>query len=603
MTRGITRTDVVAIATILALGVFQLLLVRRDDAFVSVDANYLELADSITEGTPYGFNGNPGALFPPGLPSLLALLCVSTGCGHTLDTRVMAIFSTLGFLFSYALIRRVGGRTVAAVACLLPMSSPEIFSLTTNWVSTDVPYFAVMAMALWLALDLDAGHSTLERVARSGLFAVTLAVALLLRSAAVSLLGAAAAWLGATWLMDRSNTRRRLVSLAPALVLGVAVQGTWMVWAAHHEVSEWPLNGYPKSYLSQLLVVNGNQPELGEATWRDLVPRVDRNLRAYTGTAVQLLVHHGSLQSWGSPAVSAALLLVLVGLGTSCLQQGGAFFDWAFLLSAAMLILWPWDVEIRFLLPFLPLSCWYLWRGAQEVARQARLRPRALGAAGALLSVSMGLIAGRIAIRQGTIQPAASACFWTVLGGSALWLVRRREIPFRTVFASPAFARAAAAASLLLTAGIVVFGVVGQLGVGRDNLAFEATKSRDYPDIEAAHWLREHTGTDAVLMARDPDIVHHHSGRRVVWFPPLSDPNVLMQGIRRLGVQWVVVITDRKTSYWRPRESDIFEPLFEAHPEAFLLEAAGARWRVFAVNAGSERRAEEHPDVAAAPGS
>jgi hypothetical protein len=589
MARGITRTDVVVVAMIVTLGALQVLLVRRGDVFVSGDTTYLELARSIVEGAPYGFNDMPGTLLPPGLPSFLALLCLEGSCGHMAATRAIAVFTTLGFLFSYLLIRRIGGRAVAAAVCLLLMSSPEIFSLSTNLVFSDTPCFAVMSLALWLALGLDAARSTRGRVARSGLFAASVAVCLVLRSAAVALLGGVVAWLGATWLMDRASTRRRLLALAPALLLGTALQGAWMAWAGRHQVSEWPLGGYPKSYLSQVLIVSGNEPELGQADWSDLLRRVDGNLRNYTASAAEIVTHHWYLPDWGSPAISLALALILVGLCASLLQRGGALHDSTFLVSAAMLVLWPWDVEVRLALPLLPLGCFYLWRGARELARQARLRPRALGTALIAFSLPLGWLAATTATRLRTIQPLASAAFWIALAGAALWLLLAGERSLRSGFASRVLRPSLVSASLtLLLGGLVALGVAGQLQAAHVNLAFEVAKARTYPDIQAAQWLHQHTGSGAVLMARQVDVVHHHSGRRVVWFPPLSDTNTLMDGIERYGVQWVVV-TEKDWSYWLPKESDVFRSLLEAHPEAFQLEAAGPKWRVFAVS--TRRRA------------
>ena len=601
MAERITRTDIVVVAVIIALGAMQVCLVRRGDAFLGGDTTYVELAESIVKSGPYGFDNTPETLLPPGLPSFLALLCVSVGCGHATDTRAMAIFATLGFLFSYALIRRLGGRAVAAAACLIPMSSPEIFSLTTNEVMSDAPYFAALSLALWLAVDLDDPRSARSPAIRSGLLAATVAIGLLLRSAAIAMLVGAAAWLGATWWMDRGSTRRRLLALAPALLLGASIQGAWMVWAGSHEVSEWPLGGYPNSYLSQVLIVSGNQPELGQASLGDLARRVDQNLLAYTAAGVQVLTRHWILPDWGSPAISAPLFLLLVGLGGSLIRRGGALHDWVFLVSAAMLMLWPWNLELRFILPIVPLACWYVWRGAQELGRRARLQPRALGWGVVAASALLAAIAGGSAVRMGTLQPLASLCFWIGLGAAALWRIHAGRLPLRTDFASRGLRPSAAAASMsLLVGGLVALGAAEQLAVGRHNLAFEPERSGAYADVEAAQWLRQHTPSDAVLMARQVDVVYRYSGRRVVWFPPLSAPGVLMAGIQRHGVRWIVV-TERDSSYWLPRESDVFQRLLAAYPDALRLEASGPKWRVFAVDAVEQPRALARGDVAAGP--
>ncbi|HVN37762.1 MAG TPA: hypothetical protein VMW19_06240 [Myxococcota bacterium] len=457
------------------------------------------------------------------------------------------------------------------------------------------------SLAFWLALGADSGGPTRKRVATSLLFAATLATCVMLRTAAISIIAGAIAWIGATWLMERGALRRRLRWLAPALLVGVVVQGIWMVWAGGNEISEWPLGGYPKSYLSQLRVVNGNRPELGDAGAADWVHRIGDNLLNYTTSADQLLTHHWILPDWGSPAISAALGLLLVGLVASLLERAGHLHDFAFVASAAMVVVWPWDVEVRFILPLLPLACWYVWRGTLELGRQARLRRRRLGTALIAVSVPLAAMAGSSALRLGTIQPVASSCFWIAVAAAGLW-VRERGERLRLDPDWGALAPRLAGISLALgIGGLVLVGVIEELAVARWNLAFEVTKSPNYSEIQAATWLREHADERAVLMAREVAVVHHLSGRKVVWLPPLSDTDILMEGIRRHGVQWVVV-TDKNWSYWLPKESDVFQGLLAAHSEAFQLEAAGPRWRVFRVTSGASTPGSDNV-AAGRPGS
>ncbi len=601
MTRSITRADVAVVVAIVALGALQVLLVRGGDLFVFGDTTYLELANSIVIGEPYGFNDTPGTLLPPGFPSMIALLCTTVGCGHAAVTRAMAIFVTLGFLATYALIRRVGGRAIAALACLLPLSSPEFFMVTTTYVMSDLPFFAALSLALWVAMRLDETRGSQQRMFWSALFAAVVVICLLLRSAAASLLLGLVAWLLAARLLEPRTLRRRWLAFGPALALGAAVQVSWMVWGTINQVSEWPLGGYPKSYLSQVLLVSGNHPELGNADWSDLARRVDENLRVYTAKSAEILVRHWILPSWGSPAVSGSLLLVLVGLGASLVRRAGSLHDWTFLVYAGITVLWPWDLEVRFLLPMLPLATWYAWSGALVLGRQARARPRVLFPTLVAASALLTALAAVTAVRLGSTQALASAFLWLGLGGAAAWLVWTGGLPLRQVLSSAPVRSLAAASGIAVLGILLAVGVARQVAVGRENLAFELERARTYPDIEAAKWLRTHSSENAVLMARQVDVVHHHSGRRrVVWFPPLTRPEVLIDGIRRHGVQWLVV-TEKSWSYWRPKEADCFAVLAAAHPGAFRPEAEGQGWRIFAVDVGPDERPTSQPDVAAGP--
>ena len=82
-------------------------------------------------------------------------------------------------------------------------------------------------------------------------------------------------------------------------------------------------------------------------------------------------------------------------------------------------------------------------------------------------------------------------------------------------------------------------------------------------------------------MARDPDVFYYYTGRKVVWFPPISDPKVLMEGMRKYGVQYVVVLDRRGETYWQPPEDQCFKRLSVSFPKAFHLVHRGPREEVF----------------------
>src|SRR4029077_18237308 len=118
-------------------------------------------------------------------------------------------------------------------------------------------------------------------------------------------------------------------------------------------------------------------------------------------------------------------------------------------------------------------------------------------------------------------------------------------------------------------------------GIARENLAFDVTRERTYAPILAAKWIRSHTPPDTVVMARQMDVVFHYAERRVVWFPPISDPAVLYDGIRRHHVSLIVVEADRGVeTYWRPGETDCFERLLKAYPTTFRLVQRGRQEQI-----------------------
>lgn len=98
----------------------------------------------------------------------------------------------------------------------------------------------------------------------------------------------------------------------------------------------------------------------------------------------------------------------------------------------------------------------------------------------------------------------------------------------------------------------------------------EVTQQSGYPMIEAAQWIREHEPPSSVVMARDSEFIFHYTDNRVVWFPPISDPTVLMDGIRRYHVG-VILVVHHAGNYWLAAEDSCFQSLMKTYGGAFRL--------------------------------
>jgi hypothetical protein len=134
---------------------------------------------------------------------------------------------------------------------------------------------------------------------------------------------------------------------------------------------------------------------------------------------------------------------------------------------------------------------------------------------------------------------------------------------------------------------IFSMGVAAQWRIGLVNL--DTNLARDdfnYPDIEAAEWIKANSTPASVVMARKDDIIYHYSQRRVIWFPPSRDAAVLMDGIRHYHVQYVVVHYGNDY-YWRPSAQECFSVLLGAYPGVFHLAHAGPHNSVFEVSASA----------------
>lgn len=586
--------DAVVCALILAFGVLQFTFYERSADFVEEDVAYYELAHSLLQNHTYAFNGTPETVQPPGLPLILAIVCRFFPCTHSVLLRAVGLFFTLGLLVAYWFLRLAHGRIVAAVSCLLVASSPVGFAYTTLWIVAAYPYLLTSMVALLSALKLDAADSRAKRVSWQLVLGLFLVASVLLQTSALALIVSLGVWLTLTSLTSGGKALKRMYMFLPPIVLALLALISW-IRIGLHTVRQWPLEGYPGSYFSQLILKSGNQPELGRASFSDFVLRFGTNLHSYTEQFVLMITDTWIDLSWASLGFAGIVLLVALGLADSILRRRSRPHDWYFLFYSGIYFLWPWTTELRFFLPVVPLLCVYFFDGIRASPYWVQERPRLSGIVGLPLFVVLG--AG--AIFKSLYSPAGaghqlklSAALWVLLALVSLWMLWRNSSPFVRI---AGFLRASLRAlpSLrfsivwaLRLAGVALLfihisaGFYSDLELGQKNLHFTLGRSGMEADIEAATWLREHTSSSATVMARHVPITYHYSARHVIWFPPISSPKVLMDGVQRLGVQYIVVVS-RSTNYYLPPESICFDRLRNAYPGAFQQVMHGKNFEIY----------------------
>jgi hypothetical protein len=584
------------------MGVIQFACYPRAADFIN-DPGYPDLARSLLEQHSYQLNYLPMTTLPPGLPLILALVGRFWGLGPPVQFHVLAVSTTLGLIVAYKLLRRVEGRGLAATTCLLFGSSPLLFGFSTTIIFPEMPYFLASMLALWLAVKIDRAQPGKRQVTWILLLGIVLVMAVLIRSVGIALIVGLGTWIAASLAVVRETGRRRLKRFLLPLLLGAAAQFAWSAWAGRHEVLEWQLPGYPQSYMSQLKVKNGHYPELGMATLSDIPRRVERNLVTRTAGFGQIMTRRYISPFWSSPAVFGVLFLILLGLASS-FRNAGELHDWYFLWYEAMFLVWPWDYRDRFVFPIVPLACLYLWRGVKVARDYSIRRPKAVGVCFILCGVVLGVASvafarGILAVPVATdhprgdhLQPLAAAFFWGMLAVAGLLLVRlhstreaRGDAPlssWQTRIANFEDSVSLRFVAILALAVLVGYGIRLQLGKGRYNMWLDIKQQASYPLVEAADWIRTQEPANLVIMARDPGMFFHYTGRRVVWFPPISDPNVLMEGIRRHHVGAIIVMNP-PSRYWLPTEDVCFQSLARAYGSAFRLSHWDPNFQVYEV--------------------
>ena len=583
--------DLVVCFSILTLGVLEFAFSRRAADYL-YDINYFELLKSVANHAGYGYNGRPMTQLPPGLPHLLAWLSLAIGSSYTTMIRVMTVFTTSALIASYWLLRSEQDRRLAAITCLLLGSAPGLFAFSTTMVFADMPYFFASTLILCLAISRDKASDSRQHILTWILGAVLLAGTVLLRSAAIALLGGLCCWMAVSFLKEPVAGRRRLKLFLIPVIAGLAAAAGWMSWAVRHQSQEWSIPGYQENYVAQLRLKNANEPELGLATWKDIIVRPISTADDTAAAMLGLFVHKAMAPAWYSPGTLIPLMLVLLGLVHSFRRTGGSLLEWYFVCYQMMFLFWPWDFELRFLLPVAPLAFLYAYRGAHLLWRQARVEPRVVGAC----SLAFAVVCGLSSINWGKYvsHPSMRSCVaaWFLVAAISVVLLvsgQRRTQKLAVLLAHQLSLGGRSVTIGGLVAALLIgltclTGIASQLRLGIANLNTDLSND-DFNNgqIKAAQWIQAHSTPSSVVMARRDDVVYHYSQRRVIWFPPSRDAVTLIDGIRRHHVEYIVVQYGSDT-YWRPPAQECFEILSKAYPGWFRLAYAGPNISVFEVS-------------------
>ena len=297
------------------------------------------------------------------------------------------------------------------------------------------------------------------------------------------------------------------------------------------------------------------------------------------------------------------MILVALGLVVS-LRHGGQLHDWYFLCYESIFLLWPWGYRDRFFFPVVPLACLYLWCGARGLRNFSIQRRRAAGMTLATLGVFLSLCSAAFALRIATfvvntehtraddLQPVFATLFWGTLAvlGFGTFLFRSR---IDSVYGPAGLARITQSVAsksrtlsqytLYILIGILVISGTRQiLAKGRQNLKPDMTELFFRPEMDASNWIRTHDSSERALMSREPEFVSHYTHRHVVWLPPISDPKVLVNGIRRYHVG-LIVVAHHARSYWYPSEEACFQAFLREYPEDFHLSLHGPDYWIYEV--------------------
>ncbi len=487
------------------------------------NAGYMILGKSLASGQGYRDIYLPlGPLhtkYPPLYPLLLS---VFTPLGSLQLLKLTSlVLTTLAVWLTYRLADRMVGRGPAVVAAGLLALSPVLLEYSHYVLSEALFVVLVLTALLWLE------RAALGPAGEDGRHGITPALLLGLAAAAAAFLTRTAGLPLLVAVVLFFALERRLGRFALATAVTAASAGGWWLYQRWASAAPGADVSQP-TYLKEMLLRNPYDPAAGSAGPGDLAVRGIENLWSYVSEIVPRALAGG----WGSAPGGEGVLTAL-GLAIAALAFGGWVrrslsrlgpAELFTVLYALMLALWPpvWTDQ-RFLLPLLPLLLAYAASGASELGHR--------------------LTGGREGAR------------------------------------TPALATGALAAAIGI--GAVVTAVARTPDSVRCLAEYRSGAPCDPPEFAsfyaAAEWAALNTSPDAIAVSRKPRIFFWIAGRRGDLYPYSTDARVVLDGMKRIGADYIVVdaISGTTSRYLIPalRENlPMFKIVYEGgEPPTFVL--------------------------------
>ncbi|MGQ0560323.1 MAG: ArnT family glycosyltransferase [Gemmatimonadota bacterium] len=356
---------------------------------------YVALSRSLVEQGAYLSIHDPVATphtyYPPGYPTILAIASL-LGIQPWVHIKLVTVaFSAAGVALAYLWLRRRTTAGIALFAALVTAISPGLLVMS-HYELSDVPFWALAMLALWLMEAVPR-----EARGRVVVAALAAAAAYLTRTAALPMVVAMIGWL---------VLEKRWKQLAILVAIVTPAMGWWYWWTHTHTAGN--------VYGNQFWYLDVYAPELGRASFTDLLKRIPENTKAYGGIMLPLL-----FRGQPGPFIFGLALLLLAIAGWALRLRGGGggggggtglrrfgLSEIFFPLYGGMLFLCPppWAGE-RYMLPLIPLALTY---AAEAVLWPIRRRRAALAlSVGAIATLAFVLLAGPAIVQRAR---AASEC-------------------------------------------------------------------------------------------------------------------------------------------------------------------------------------------------
>lgn len=325
--------------------------------------NYYTLGIALSSGRGYVHIESPdqraASHFPPGYPSIIALVILLTGGGFTAVKLLNGLFFLASCLMIYHIIYLLFRRKILAfLSALTVMLSMHLLQYSTIMMS-EIPYIFFTTLMLWLMTNVALKKEVVWWKSMEFWISLILAgIGFYIRSIGLAAVGGIALF----WIIRK----QWLAVLATFATFGLMI----LPWSLRNKSM-----GGTGGYLHQFLQKNPYDSSLGTLNASGVIHRILINFQRYVTHEIpdavfsqpsSIAPEHITVVAW----LGGLILFALIIWGIFQLRQL-RWFVFGYMGSAFLvLLLWPeqW-FGVRFILPVLPLVFISLIAGVDSVVR------------------------------------------------------------------------------------------------------------------------------------------------------------------------------------------------------------------------------------------
>jgi len=521
-------------------------------------ATYLGLSDSLLETHRYEFNYKLHTKFPPLLP--LALACAKHFGFNTVAHlhSLLSILGGLGLLASYLFLKKTANTLIATASVLILATSPFYFTTVTRWILAEPLYLFVSfsAMYFWTYVEESSPSNKFRLKITFCAFAMVLSV--LSRSTGF-LLVVSGLCCGLSQLI-KGNLRKSITMLIVTLP-AFACATAWQLYVQSNEQLDWP-GQFMHSYVKQIALLDPHQPSLGTVTAVSLLSRIATNLIIQSAHFTEVVLHLNWVDPlWFSPFILLPIGVVCFGFITRLKsQESFHLYDYVAVLYLGILLTWPFDEHIRFILPICPLLLLYFASGVSAFLKLSENNQHPVNSYVGGAAVVIGVM----------------ACLSSLVGGFAIGWQAKLSILFwfataiSTKFVSINFVkRHATSFGFVALTLLVAFGAFKQYQLRIENIRFDGREFEHYRLNNAAEWLREKSDPRDTVMATQSGIIHFLTKRKTIEFPISDNSDLLINTIEQHKVTLLLIEKAKRYEYFIPNDETKLAALRIAHANRF----------------------------------